>query len=577
VLKVGTRVEVKGRFLPDGEFAADEIEVTEGSDRDEELRGLVEWVDLEKRQLRLLGFTVKLPDGVEIDLEPSGRAGFEDLKPGLRIKVDGRRDESGAFVARSLRIRQDQRVERKIVGTIEVIETAAPASMQLRILGLHVVVNEATDLVKPGSRARPALVKTRLGLGDEEDLQFLGNHRLGGHLSFAGEFRLRGTVLSNPDLDETTADRRTVPELFATVGTAADFGLVSGYLEVTGQRKYFIEGGDEFTDLEKRGDFAVSQAYFQTGLDPGGRASLIVGRQKFTEERRWYYDNKNLDAARLVFDSYPFSVEASISRDLFDESLHLRDQNLVNQMVHGRYEVLRNLALEAYFIRRIDQTNLHDSPVISALRGIGDIGRHFSFWLDLAREGGTRGRVDTTTGTIQIRHIRAWALDTAVTFRPRILLDPTFTAGYAIGSGDEPAHTGADGTFRQSGLQRNRDSLHGVVSFRYYGEVINPELSNLRILTLGEGIRPSRVLSIDVVFHDYRQDVPARRLENTDIDARPSGLSPHIGHEVDLIVGYEPRKELELRLTAGRFFPGSAFLDKPKVASIVTLQSRFRF
>src|SRR2546427_792905 len=110
---------------------------------------------------------------------------------------------------------------------------------------------------------------------------------------------------------------------------------------------------------------------------------------------------------------------------------------------------------------------------------------------------------------------------------------------------------GADGTFRQSGLQRNRGSLNGVVSFHYYGEVLDPELTNLRIQSLGAGLRPGRPLSLDLLFHRYRQDVPSRRLENTELDAKPSGLDPHLGSEWDLVVGYEPRKEVELRLTGG--------------------------
>ena len=37
-------------------------------------------------------------------------------------------------------------------------------------------------------------------------------------------------------------------------------------------------------------------------------------------------------------------------------------------------------------------------------------------------------------------------------------------------------------------MQRNRGKFNGVVSFRYYGEVLDPELTNLRILTLGIGL-----------------------------------------------------------------------------------------
>ena len=94
---------------------------------------------------------------------------------------------------------------------------------------------------------------------------------------------------------------------------------------------------------------------------------------------------------------------------------------------------------------------------------------------------------------------------------------------------------------------------------------------------LGAGLRPGRPLSLDLLFHRYRQDVPSRRLENTELDAKPSGLDPHLGSEWDLVVGYEPRKEFELRLTGGYFQPGKAFPADATPSTIATVQARFRF
>src|SRR5262245_36900603 len=57
-LKVGNRVEVKGKFLPDGAFAADAVEV-KPTGHGEELRGQIEWVDSAEARFRMLGFTVQ--------------------------------------------------------------------------------------------------------------------------------------------------------------------------------------------------------------------------------------------------------------------------------------------------------------------------------------------------------------------------------------------------------------------------------------------------------------------------------------------------------------------------------------
>ena len=49
--------------------------------------------------------------------------------------------------------------------------------------------------------------------------------------------------------------------------------------------------------------------------------------------------------------------------------------------------------------------------------------------------------------------------------------------GWAWGSGDQEPQSGNNGTFRQTGFQDNNDKWSGVTSFRYYGELVDPELS----------------------------------------------------------------------------------------------------
>ncbi len=76
-------------------------------------------------------------------------------------------------------------------------------------------------------------------------------------------------------------------------------------------------------------------------------------------------------------------------------------------------------------------------------------------------------------------------------------LKPSVTLGYALGSGDDASTSDVDESFRQTGLQDNSAKFNGVTRLKYYGEVLNPELSNLSVLTAGVGIRPSPRSSID--------------------------------------------------------------------------------
>ena len=79
------------------------------------------------------------------------------------------------------------------------------------------------------------------------------------------------------------------------------------------------------------------------------------------------------------------------------------------------------------------------------------------------------------------------------------------TFGVAFGSGDNNRRDGVDRNYRQSGLQDNNARFAGVTSFKFYGETVEPELSNLLIGTAAIGVRPTPRSSVDLVYHYYAQ------------------------------------------------------------------------
>jgi len=589
-LRSGVRVEVKGTPTDAGAFLADEIVIRDDGDDDEELRGVIESIDHAAGQMKLLGFTVQLSAATPVLREPEGTASLADLVPGMRVKVDGRYATGHAFLADKVKIRGNQQYrERKIVGPIESLELSG-ATPRLRLLGVDVIVGETTELVGPGGRGR-SIVQRRLGALDEDDLLFTGRTRLGRYLALAGEVRLGGERPRNVDLDRETEDEEIVVGSSAILGLAADLGAVFAYTEVVGEQETLLQSEDPFPAREH--DLRLGEAYVELRKLPVPRATLAIGRQKFNEQREWHYNKKNLDALRVLLDLAPWTIEASVSRDLFDRSRNTADQNRTNMILLARRTWGDALVLEVHVISREDRTTMEDSPRILGVRLLGEPGRYVDYWIDLARETGRRGLFDAPTGLTIVRDVRAEALDVGWTYRPRVWLDPSFSVGYAQGSGardvDLPVDLveraaalqalsgGVDRTFRQSGLQRNRDKFNGVVSFRYYGEVLDPELTNLRIWTVGLGLRPWRKLSIDLLYHGYRQDRAAADLRGSDLDMDPDGSSPDLGRAFDVAVGYEPTSAFELRMTGGLFIPGSAFEAQAATASVVRLQSKFRF
>ena len=178
--------------------------------------------------------------------------------------------------------------------------------------------------------------------------------------------------------------------------------------------------------------------------------------------------------------------------------------------------------------------------------------------------------MDGSTGATDSR---GWAVDLGSTWEFHEHF--AFTAGYAKGQGDDRDSV-TDHTFRQSGLNDNNGKFAGVTSFRYYGELVDPELANLEIMTAGLGWLPTRGISLDLVWHDYRQDELNTRLVDSDLDKRPNGRHKHIGSELDLVFGWRSEYNLDVEIVAAWFRPGKAF-NNVDDAFLGKLQFRYRF
>ncbi|MGH9390554.1 MAG: alginate export family protein, partial [Vicinamibacteria bacterium] len=156
--------------------------------------------------------------------------------------------------------------------------------------------------------------------------------------------------------------------------------------------------------------------------------------------------------------------------------------------------------------------------------------------------------------------IRGWGVDLGATYEFPVPWKPALTLGFAFGSGDANPDDGTDQSFRQTGLQENEGDFGGATTFKYYGEVLDPELSNLAIFTAGIGIRPSEKFSLDLVYHYYLQNRASATIRNAGIDAEPSGRSRRLGSGIDFIVGVQELWDrLDVKLVVGYFLPGAAF------------------
>ena len=209
----------------------------------------------------------------------------------------------------------------------------------------------------------------------------------------------------------------------------------------------------------------------------------------------------------------------------------------------------------------------------------------FQYWLQAAGVFGRERYTDysgptgsRSVGAIDKHDVSGWGLDLGGVWALDLAAKPYFTINYAIGSGDREMSRQHDTGFRQTGLQDNSERLQGVVSLGYYGELLDPELSNLQIVSLGLGFRFLRRSSLDFVYHHFRQIEPAPFLRDAGFNRDPNGLDRDIGQEWDVIVGIEEWERIELRLVGSIFRPGKAFRPESGELSFLTsLRIRLNF
>ncbi|MBV7315111.1 alginate export family protein [Shewanella sp. NIFS-20-20] len=219
--------------------------------------------------------------------------------------------------------------------------------------------------------------------------------------------------------------------------------------------------------------------------------------------------------------------------------------------------------------QNINADTISEQLLLLGFRGQGHLASSISnqgvgYWYEIAYASGRHRGVEASRDIDGIGFDVGVLLPLDPMLKPLALSwlngnDHRFIVSYAHGSGDTNSQH-QDQRFRQTGLQLNTGWLgEGGAKLKYYGEIVKPELSNINIATLGLRLRPSSDSSIELLWHEYRQDQPATTFYGYGIKRAPNGLDTRLGQEVDLIVSYRHINNLVLELDLGWFQPGAAF------------------
>jgi hypothetical protein len=546
--KPGQALEIEGSWDSSGVFVATNIEKLP-KERLPKLRGTIQHIDRKDSTILMHGRSIKFYNHTEFVEDGGEQVTFNSLKSGQRIEVSCRIDENGQWKARKIKTK-DVKQNDKIKGTVTQISMDGNPPDTIEIDGLRILLTRDTDINDPSSnydRIEKNLFKHLVSMqswGASEGIS------IGRGYHFYGDFRQsvrneKEYNLDHSDLQDT--------ELGVRLELAAYWGPKMRSLAQLRVRKSYLIANDRSNPPTDKFMAQFTQLYVMARDIGGSGFAFQIGRQDIEETREWLFDDY-LDAVRLYYyGGHPLVFQMALIRAV--SPLNPKFRTWTDFFGQSSYYFNRKNVVSGYILTRRDSDDIRNrEPVWLGVRYQGLIRDCVKPWLELSYMGGEdKGKT-----------LRATAIDVGTIYAVNNLrFTPFLGLSYAIGTGDKTAGDKTDNTFRQTGYQDNVDYLGGVSLLKYYGELLDPELGNLKIFTGTIGFYPTATSSFQVVYHSYSQhqlDQEMQSMKLLDPPARPNGINADLGWELDFVAGVtDIWQRVCLAWTIGIFDPGQAF------------------
>jgi len=519
-------LEIKGEWDAENSvFVAEKIEELP-KERRPKFRGEIQAIDPENETITVYGIPIEIDDETQFS---DSDADFKSLKVGQRVEVSCKIRENG-WEAGKIKLK-DIKDSDKVKGTVTGLSIDGDPPDTLEIHGLIIILNKKTRVVEPTGFYED---KEDILFGDLKSSKlYYDPNRIELSDRFIAYAEYRHTTRNNTEFDLSESfdgnNGDTEPQIrLEAIGNYNRH--IQAFTQVRVRKKFYFNDQRRIQPPDDlKADLALTQLYF-LARDIGNRGfALQVGRQDFDEPREWLFD-EYIDAVRAYYYGYgPVMIDAayinhiSPVKDKFD--------TWTDFFWQVQWIPREKNTLGIYYLSRKDSDeNRNREPVWYGARYYGSFLSHIRLWMEGAlQDGEDKGK-----------SLDASAVDLGMTYNAYdIKFSPYFTLGYAVGSGDDNSGDSVSHEFRQTGYQDNTDYFGGTQTVYYYGELLNPELSNLIITTLAAGAMPVRNMSVDLIYHKYKQDKPDDNLRGDLIDppARPNALSDDIGWELDIILG----------------------------------------
>lgn len=384
------------------------------------------------------------------------------------------------------------------------------------------------------------------------------------NIRLSGDIRVRGYYLINAG-DNTTdtgfiaqrtrvsveADLEDHVLVVATLSAenlwgASGPGGPPGPSSGTGANLSGATASDEIGLVE--GYVQLNEVFYSAATLKLGRQYLHYGHGLILSSVEQEY---NYDAARLVLDYYPLTIDIVAVRLGSATPFAAPFGSTVSQdlvFINGRYEMTDSVVkdIEAYAGFQIRSgTSAATTPIILGLRADLNLTEGFNMWAEGAYEGGDGGAAVPGNLSAYLINVGGSFTFKNAQWSPVVNAGWTYASGGAPGSGDN--------------FVPWFDYVPG-----YNGHLFAPALANIHIFNVGGSVKPYENTTLSLQGYYYLRDSAANiATSNFAVDfggtgAFNFGSNKEIGWEFDTILGYDYSKDVHCQLVYAMFIPGSS-------------------
>ena len=353
------------------------------------------------------------------------------------------------------------------------------------------------------------------------------------------------------------ASRLHYYSIFATLGMQYFCNFADNWFFMT-EPKLSFRHSNTNSVTKNSINFDFRELYIKSiGLNEN-RLNFLIGRKVLKDKRSWYYDS-SVDTIGVYNLRDLLTYNIFIGGRLNNSKYFSQEDNLYGLkhtkfiIANLRYEYFIKNYLHGFFVKEITKNTRNLSWF--GLRSIGKKiykDKNINYWFDYSL---IKGNYEA----LKIDNIHSNAFDFGASFSKN---NSHSLYGFSYARGGKNFYSPYLTNYKSSFLTKN-------VSFKYYGELLSPDLNNLRIFSLYWMYDFFDSHKAVIAFHNYKQNTPSKYFRvNNQMTLNTDGINSNIGNEIDFIYNWNLPNLQRYKFIISYFKGGSAFSSAKKKEAI---------